>query len=366
MAKPKVVPVIAPRGQKRAKTVRDNPLPHGQLVEAALPRATYAGSREEALKALTHAYFDDFVKKGSERDRKTALYLSAQNCIDVGCTKADIEKAANNAHVMAMLRTTERPFGDNPAPAAPVFADNPCCDACAVDKPCAGGCSGHADNPLAENSSPSHHIHWMEENGDVWVDAWLRATQDDGDVVEVRKVRHGGRSTTGAAGGAPSLYRLVRSMNVTLRTFPDFARDISERMGSPSADNPLAENPLKQGCSREVVSENIREEIHRGKPQKQAVAIALETARRGGCDVPARPHRDNPRGFPWYVQGVEGRLLPFPLSFSRRADALESATLMAGASPERAVLEILHDGRVTDVVTGDGGGEGFFRVEKMS
>lgn len=245
MAKPKVVPVIAPRGQKRARGgVRENPLPQGALVEVAVPRATYAGSREEALKALTHAYFDEFVKKGSERDRKTALYLAAQNCIDVGCSRADIEKAADNAHVMALLRTTERPFGDNPTPSAAggvdrspgaaaasahafadnpccdaptsaaaagvvrspgvsAFANNPCCDACAVDKPCAGGCSGHADNPLAEN-------------------------------------------------------------------------------------------PLNKGCSREAISENIRTEMHHGKPQPQAVAIALETARREGCDVPPRPHQDNP------------------------------------------------------------------------
>lgn len=47
--------------------------------------------------------------------------------------------------------------------------------------------------------------------------------------------------------------------------------------------------PLKSGKSREVISSNIRTEIAHGKPQKQAVAIALETARRspkrrGGLD----------------------------------------------------------------------------------
>jgi hypothetical protein len=36
--------------------------------------------------------------------------------------------------------------------------------------------------------------------------------------------------------------------------------------------------PLKQGCSRKTVSENIRSEIKAGKPQKQAVAIALSIA----------------------------------------------------------------------------------------
>jgi hypothetical protein len=39
--------------------------------------------------------------------------------------------------------------------------------------------------------------------------------------------------------------------------------------------------PLVQGSSREAVSTNIRTEIKAGRPQKQAVAIALNTARRG-------------------------------------------------------------------------------------
>lgn len=38
--------------------------------------------------------------------------------------------------------------------------------------------------------------------------------------------------------------------------------------------------PLKKGDSRKTVSANIRTEIAAGKPQRQAVAIALSEARR--------------------------------------------------------------------------------------
>ena len=36
--------------------------------------------------------------------------------------------------------------------------------------------------------------------------------------------------------------------------------------------------PLKSGKSKKVISENIRTEMKHGKPQKQAIAIALSKA----------------------------------------------------------------------------------------
>ena len=40
--------------------------------------------------------------------------------------------------------------------------------------------------------------------------------------------------------------------------------------------------PLKKGSSKQTVSANIKELIKSGRPQKQAVAIALSEARRSG------------------------------------------------------------------------------------
>lgn len=39
--------------------------------------------------------------------------------------------------------------------------------------------------------------------------------------------------------------------------------------------------PLKSGKSKKIVSSNIRTEMKHGKPQKQAIAIALSKARGG-------------------------------------------------------------------------------------
>jgi hypothetical protein len=44
--------------------------------------------------------------------------------------------------------------------------------------------------------------------------------------------------------------------------------------------------PLIKGKSPKSVSQNIRTEIQAGRPQKQAVAIALNTARQAGAKIP--------------------------------------------------------------------------------
>lgn len=46
--------------------------------------------------------------------------------------------------------------------------------------------------------------------------------------------------------------------------------------------------PLKKSKSKKAVGQNIKTEMAAGKPQKQAVAIALNVARKAGAKIPKR------------------------------------------------------------------------------
>lgn len=46
--------------------------------------------------------------------------------------------------------------------------------------------------------------------------------------------------------------------------------------------------PLVKGTSRDVIGENIAEMIKARHPRKQAIAAALDTARRSGAKIPRR------------------------------------------------------------------------------
>jgi hypothetical protein len=46
--------------------------------------------------------------------------------------------------------------------------------------------------------------------------------------------------------------------------------------------------PLSKGKSKKVISKNIQEMVEAGHPQKQAVAAALNTARKSGAKIPKK------------------------------------------------------------------------------
>jgi hypothetical protein len=46
--------------------------------------------------------------------------------------------------------------------------------------------------------------------------------------------------------------------------------------------------PLKKGKSQKVIKKNIKEMVHSGHPQKQAVAAALDQARKSGAKIPKK------------------------------------------------------------------------------
>lgn len=53
--------------------------------------------------------------------------------------------------------------------------------------------------------------------------------------------------------------------------------------------------PLQKGKSKKVISNNIREMMEAGHPQKQAVAASLSNARKSGAKIPKRRKKKNSR-----------------------------------------------------------------------
>ena len=76
--------------------------------------------------------------------------------------------------------------------------------------------------------------------------------------------------------------------------------------------------PLKKGSSKKAISSNIKTEMKAGKPRKQAIAIALSTARRSkkgkklakGGPVKAKKSKSS----------AAGRIGPKPVRIIRKRD----------------------------------------------
>ena len=47
-------------------------------------------------------------------------------------------------------------------------------------------------------------------------------------------------------------------------------------------------SPLRKGKSKAIISANIKMLIAEGRPQKQAIAIALAVARKAGAKIPKK------------------------------------------------------------------------------
>jgi hypothetical protein len=52
--------------------------------------------------------------------------------------------------------------------------------------------------------------------------------------------------------------------------------------------------PLKTGTSKETIGHNIKEMEASGHPKDQAVAAALDTARKSGADIAQKHAAENP------------------------------------------------------------------------
>jgi len=62
---------------------------------------------------------------------------------------------------------------------------------------------------------------------------------------------------------------------------------IQQEMGRQEPDM-IFENPLSKGKTQKSISKNIRQLKREGRPEKQAVAIALNVARKAGSKIPKR------------------------------------------------------------------------------
>jgi hypothetical protein len=121
--------------------------------------------------------------------------------------------------------------------------------------------------------------------------------------------------------------------------------------------------PLKAGSSKETISENIRTEMHHGKPQKQAIAIAMRKAGvpkkdlfgglfgGGGDPIPTAPSYSTPQAGTVQYMGGGGSPAPKPSppAGTGASPATPGITGMTPRSPSGASTPTITQGPKGDV-----------------
>jgi hypothetical protein len=125
------LPVVALKGQRKARGGHEENPDTSALGALG---GGYCASKEEALTALSAAWFDEYVEMGDVTVRRRALYIANRAALHYGASAHEIETCATRAWTAALSRGTTPPavtpaYQQNPEaeanPVAPAMSENP-------------------------------------------------------------------------------------------------------------------------------------------------------------------------------------------------------------------------------------------------